>query len=277
MTQTWTVSGMTCDHCVASVTEEVAELPGVRRVDVVLANGALVGRRRATALRRRRARGGRGGRLPAWSDMTAPATDPGLLDVDLDIEGMTCASCAHRIERKLNKLDGVDASVSFASERAHVRYPAALATEDLIDGRTPSRVRRRAPRPHARGDADTTAGAAARRGRAVGAGRPLGHGARDPVRRVGVVVARSCRAWWSGGRAGSSTGRPRSTRGTARAPWTPWSPSARWPPGSGRRSRWCAARATSTSSRPPWSRRSCWPAATPRGGASSGPATRCGP
>ena len=65
--------------------------------------------------------------------MTAPATDPGLLDVDLDIEGMTCASCAHRIERKLNTLEGVDASVSFASERAHVRYPAALATEDLID------------------------------------------------------------------------------------------------------------------------------------------------
>jgi copper ion binding protein len=41
MTQTWTVTGMTCEHCVASVTEEVAELPGVRRVDVVLADGAL--------------------------------------------------------------------------------------------------------------------------------------------------------------------------------------------------------------------------------------------
>ena len=41
MTQTWTVSGMTCEHCVASVTEEVAELPGVRRVDVVLADGTL--------------------------------------------------------------------------------------------------------------------------------------------------------------------------------------------------------------------------------------------
>jgi copper chaperone len=41
MTQTWTVSGMTCEHCVASVTEEVAELPGVRRVEVVLSNGAL--------------------------------------------------------------------------------------------------------------------------------------------------------------------------------------------------------------------------------------------
>jgi copper chaperone len=41
MPQTWTVSGMTCEHCVASVTEEVAELPGVRRVDVVLADGTL--------------------------------------------------------------------------------------------------------------------------------------------------------------------------------------------------------------------------------------------
>jgi copper chaperone len=36
MTQTWTVTGMTCAHCVASVTEEVTELPGVRSVDVVL-------------------------------------------------------------------------------------------------------------------------------------------------------------------------------------------------------------------------------------------------
>ena len=42
MTQTWTVSGMTCEHCVASVTEEVAELPGVHRVDVVLESGALI-------------------------------------------------------------------------------------------------------------------------------------------------------------------------------------------------------------------------------------------
>lgn len=41
VTQTWTVSGMTCDHCVASVTEEVSELSGVRGVDVVLADGRL--------------------------------------------------------------------------------------------------------------------------------------------------------------------------------------------------------------------------------------------
>lgn len=41
MRQTWTVSGMTCSHCVDSVTEEVTELPGVASVDVVLATGAL--------------------------------------------------------------------------------------------------------------------------------------------------------------------------------------------------------------------------------------------
>ncbi len=40
-TQTWTVTGMTCGHCVASVTEEVSELPGVRDVDVVLETGAV--------------------------------------------------------------------------------------------------------------------------------------------------------------------------------------------------------------------------------------------
>jgi copper ion binding protein len=40
-TQTWTVAGMTCGHCVASVTEELSELPGVRTVDVVLESGAL--------------------------------------------------------------------------------------------------------------------------------------------------------------------------------------------------------------------------------------------
>lgn len=39
--QRWTVAGMTCEHCVASVTEEVAEIPGVTGVAVDLASGAL--------------------------------------------------------------------------------------------------------------------------------------------------------------------------------------------------------------------------------------------
>jgi copper chaperone len=40
-TQTYTVSGMTCGHCVASVTEEVQEIPGVQDVSVVLETGAV--------------------------------------------------------------------------------------------------------------------------------------------------------------------------------------------------------------------------------------------
>ena len=44
-------------------------------------------------------------------------------EIRLDIEGMTCASCAVRIEKQLNKLDGVTATVNYATERADVAYP----------------------------------------------------------------------------------------------------------------------------------------------------------
>ncbi len=52
--------------------------------------------------------------------------------IELDITGMTCASCANRIERRLNKLDGVDATVNYATERAKVSYPAGLGPDDLV-------------------------------------------------------------------------------------------------------------------------------------------------
>ncbi|HQA77038.1 MAG TPA: cation transporter, partial [Propionicimonas sp.] len=52
--------------------------------------------------------------------------------VELDISGMTCASCAARIEKKLNKLDGVQASVNYATEKALVLVPPMIAVEDLI-------------------------------------------------------------------------------------------------------------------------------------------------
>jgi Cu+-exporting ATPase len=52
--------------------------------------------------------------------------------VDLAIEGMTCASCAARVERRLNKLDGVTASVNLATETATVTYPATVALVALI-------------------------------------------------------------------------------------------------------------------------------------------------
>lgn len=52
--------------------------------------------------------------------------------VALVISGMTCASCAHRIERKLNKVDGVTATVNYATEQATVRYPDGVSTDDLL-------------------------------------------------------------------------------------------------------------------------------------------------
>jgi P-type Cu+ transporter len=52
--------------------------------------------------------------------------------VELSIGGMTCASCAARVEKKLNKLDGVSATVNFATEKAAVTFPAALTPGDLI-------------------------------------------------------------------------------------------------------------------------------------------------
>ncbi len=52
--------------------------------------------------------------------------------VDLTIEGMTCSSCANRIERKLNKLDGVTATVNYATEKAHVSFGDSVSPADLI-------------------------------------------------------------------------------------------------------------------------------------------------
>ncbi len=66
--------------------------------------------------------------------MTATPTTPATptSDVELAIAGMTCASCANRIERKLNKLDGVTATVNYATEKARVTFPSTISTDDLL-------------------------------------------------------------------------------------------------------------------------------------------------
>ena len=65
--------------------------------------------------------------------MSATVTPEVEERVDLALEGMTCAACAGRIERKLNKLEGVDAAVNYATERAAVRFdPTRVAVADLI-------------------------------------------------------------------------------------------------------------------------------------------------
>ena len=52
--------------------------------------------------------------------------------VELSISGMTCTSCAARIEKKLNRLDGVRASVNYATEKAQVSYPDGVSPQDLV-------------------------------------------------------------------------------------------------------------------------------------------------
>ncbi|MFI9237477.1 heavy metal translocating P-type ATPase [Streptomyces sp. NPDC053079] len=62
--------------------------------------------------------------------ITAPATAPA--EVELAIGGMTCASCAARIEKKLNRMDGVEATVNYATEKAKVVFGAGVEVADLI-------------------------------------------------------------------------------------------------------------------------------------------------
>ena len=50
----------------------------------------------------------------------------------LDIEGMTCASCVARVEKRLGRVDGVEAAVNLATETARVRYPADLDPSALV-------------------------------------------------------------------------------------------------------------------------------------------------
>ena len=64
--------------------------------------------------------------------MSTADTTPVGHSVELDIGGMTCASCAMRIEKKLNKLDGVQASVNYATEKARVSVPEGYDTAQLI-------------------------------------------------------------------------------------------------------------------------------------------------
>ncbi len=90
--------------------------------------------------------------------MTETATREPEARVDLALDGMTCAACANRIERKLNKLDGVSASVNYATEHAAVIFdPGRASVPDLVAA------------VEAAGYHATPAGEAAERGDRVGA------------------------------------------------------------------------------------------------------------
>ncbi|KRC53925.1 MULTISPECIES: heavy metal translocating P-type ATPase [unclassified Nocardioides] len=70
-------------------------------------------------------------------------------DVELVLTGMTCASCANRIERKLNKLEGVTATVNYATEKAKVSYDDTIRPEDLVSAVEQAGYGATLPRPPA--------------------------------------------------------------------------------------------------------------------------------
>jgi Cu+-exporting ATPase len=63
---------------------------------------------------------------------TTPPSTEHLAQVELSIGGMTCASCVARVERKLNKLDGVTASVNLATQQAKIEHPAEIPVDRLV-------------------------------------------------------------------------------------------------------------------------------------------------
>ena len=64
--------------------------------------------------------------------MNAPSTGTTLEHLDLELTGMTCAACANRIEKKLNRLDGVTATVNYATEKANVAFDPEVATPETL-------------------------------------------------------------------------------------------------------------------------------------------------
>jgi len=64
--------------------------------------------------------------------MPTPTVTQTVTPIDLQVTGMTCASCAMRIEKKLNKVPGVVATVNYATETAHVESPAGVSLEELV-------------------------------------------------------------------------------------------------------------------------------------------------
>ncbi len=116
------VEGMSCASCVSSVEKAVSKVPGVDKVSVNLAT------ERADVTFKGAPD------LPSVIDAIRKAGyDVPAGNIDLAIEGMTCASCVSKVEKALNAVPGVmRASVNLATERAHVELAGPVQPSELI-------------------------------------------------------------------------------------------------------------------------------------------------
>ncbi|CBS88632.1 heavy metal translocating P-type ATPase [Azospirillum lipoferum] len=117
------VSGMTCASCVRRVEKALGRVPGVTAVSVNLATE-----------RARLTFAGRPDAKAAAEAVEAAGFQAERREFDLSVTGMTCASCAGRVEKALGRLPGVEsAAVNLATERAHVvAFAGSLDSADLI-------------------------------------------------------------------------------------------------------------------------------------------------
>ncbi|MDN5917517.1 MAG: heavy metal translocating P-type ATPase [Pseudonocardia sp.] len=120
------------------------------------------------------------------STVTPERPDADQRRVELLIGGMTCASCANRVERKLNKLAGVAATVNYATEKAEVRYPEGLGTDDLVAAVQAAGYQAELPPPPASAAGPAAAGTDRAPSRPAGA--PLGADIRVQDLRQRLVV-----------------------------------------------------------------------------------------
>ncbi|RQU76623.1 Cu(2+)-exporting ATPase [Burkholderia cenocepacia] len=149
------IDGMTCASCVSRVEKALAKVPGVTRASVNLAteratvdaSAGVSATQLADAVRQAGY-----GATPTASDTVVPAAATALptapTSIELDIDGMTCASCVSRVEKALAKVSGVTrASVNLATERATVDASNDVSAAQLVDavkqagyGATPAAV-----------------------------------------------------------------------------------------------------------------------------------------
>ena len=115
------LAGMTCAACAMRIEKQLNKLPGVEAAVNFATERATI--RYASA-------GTTAAKLVETIRKTGFEVPPATLD--LAIGGMTCAACAMRIEKQLNKLEGVEAAVNLAAERAHIRYVPGLADPEQL-------------------------------------------------------------------------------------------------------------------------------------------------
>jgi P-type Cu+ transporter len=115
------IAGMSCAACAARIEKQLNKLPGVEAAVNFASERAAIRFDSASTTA-----------LQLVETIRKTGFDVPPATLELAIGGMTCAACATRIEKQLNKLPGVEAAVNLAGEKAHIRYTPGLADPERL-------------------------------------------------------------------------------------------------------------------------------------------------